>query len=703
MARRSGVFRRILELVLDRASAARTARQAQEALNKGTDPRVARRNLRSVQSGFSTLGAEARRLAGIFASVFAIRRLVEYADSWRLIRGRLDLVTDSVTELSEVQADLFEIAQRTRTSYEATATLFQRVALNARQLGVSQEDLLALVETVQKSIQLSGAGAAEASAGVTQLSQALAKGTLDGDEFRSVMENMPALAKTIADGLGVPIGTLREMSRQGQLTANQVIDAILRMRDRVDRDFRNVPVTIGQAFVVLNNEIRRFVGEADEVSGATSQIAQAILAVAAAIPHVGRVVNSFLGGIRLLGADAAVALAQVNYWLHQIARIDPIVQLRDLFTPGNQSARQLEEARVNLERMRAAAEEVKLEMFQLRDSTGEAVDYTEALRAAMDGASSAAAATAAELQREEDRRIDLLLEAIRLEVATAAEKREIRDRAVEINLALAAGNLALADRVRLTRQLADINATIPPAPDLSVLDQPIPRREPIARVDAIAAPPAVPLVPSEEVMQGQVDRWLAANDALVGASERAAFGIAGAFQDAFEALIIEGEGLAGMFEALFRGSAGAVFGWLADIAAAKVAENVAIAFEETAKGLAAGASLNPALMATAPGHFAAAKTAALAAAKWALVGGGTAAIQTGVSGGGRGGLSGGLPTGARDPAGRLADGIERSGPDIIIQVSGVDPGNPRHQELIGKTARQYQERYGGRITVQGVA
>jgi tape measure domain-containing protein len=208
--------------------------------------------------------------------VMAIRQLVMTSDEMMLLEGRINLVADSTANLRELQDKLYESAQKTRSSYASTSELYARVARNSDQLGYSQEQLLRFSELTQMSIRTSGINAIEASRGMIQLSQALASGVLRGDEFRAVMEQMPGTARAIAEGLGVPIGKLREMANAGQLTAQLVMDAILRMDSSIRADFEQLPVTIGDGFTRIGNAFQKSIVDANQVTGATNTLGEAL-------------------------------------------------------------------------------------------------------------------------------------------------------------------------------------------------------------------------------------------------------------------------------------------------------------------------------------------------------------------------------------------------------------------------------------------
>lgn len=215
-------------------------------------------------------------LGGITAALGA-RQLIEYADTWTRVEGRIRLVTRSTDELTAVQGRLFAIAQQTRSSFESTVDLYTRVARNADELGLSQTKLLALTETVNKAIQVGGSGAQEAAAGVVQFGQALASGVLRGDEFRSIMENMPGLAQALARGLNVTVGQLRALANDGKLTAEVVTQALLKMSGSVDAEFKRLPMTFAQSLTVLENSFTKYVGELDKATGTTRAMADAVV------------------------------------------------------------------------------------------------------------------------------------------------------------------------------------------------------------------------------------------------------------------------------------------------------------------------------------------------------------------------------------------------------------------------------------------
>lgn len=248
-----------------------------------------------------------RNLIGGLAGFEGARRIISAADAYASINARLQLVTRSQREYLAAQAQTLAIAQRTQTDLASTATLYGKLDSAVRSLGGSQADALRLTELINQTFRISGATAAESGAGVLQLSQALASGVLRGDEFNSVMESSPRLAKALADGLGVPIGALRKMAEEGELTADRVIKALQGQSAKIAAEYAQLPQTVGGAFQRLSNSATVFIGKLDSATGATKLLAGGLNALA---DNIGTVVSAAAGlaviGTVLGGAVAAV-------------------------------------------------------------------------------------------------------------------------------------------------------------------------------------------------------------------------------------------------------------------------------------------------------------------------------------------------------------------------------------------------------------
>lgn len=229
----------------------------------------------SLQTG--QLTSAVKSLAAPLAAFLGTREIARSAEQWTTLNNRLALVTETTEGLIDAQANVFSIAQNSRQPLSETAELYQRIATNADSLGLSGAGVAEVVDKISKTLAISGTSGASASAALTQLGQAFASGTLRGEELNSVLEQAPALAKSLADGLGVTTGELRKLGEEGALTADAVIDALLSQTDAIDTQFGKIQATGGQAFTVLGNSITKIVGELNDASGAGNSFANTII------------------------------------------------------------------------------------------------------------------------------------------------------------------------------------------------------------------------------------------------------------------------------------------------------------------------------------------------------------------------------------------------------------------------------------------
>lgn len=220
-----------------------------------------------------------------YLGVQTIKSIIEIADTYSLLESRLKLVTSGAQELKEVQAALLVIANESRVAYEGTANLYARLGRSTEHLGTSTEDLLKVTETISKALIVSGATATEAENALIQLSQGMASGTLRGDELRSVLEQVPRVAKAIADGMGITVGQLREFGKAGKLTAEAVIPALISQLGKISKEFAQIDVTVGQSIAVLKNAFFSIIDEANNSSSATDSISESILELSATMTN----------------------------------------------------------------------------------------------------------------------------------------------------------------------------------------------------------------------------------------------------------------------------------------------------------------------------------------------------------------------------------------------------------------------------------
>lgn len=202
--------------------------------------------------------------------------ILKAADEWTVFQNRLKLVTETTAELKEAEDGILAIAKRTGQELGGTAEVYQRLAANKKELALSDKELLQITETINKSIVVGGSTAEGASAALTQFGQAMASGVLRGEEFNSMMEQAPGLARALADGLGVGVGQLRNMANNGELTAERVTQALLKAGGNVDAQFKKMDLTIAQSATNFKTSLTEFIGKSNEASGAAKVLSGAI-------------------------------------------------------------------------------------------------------------------------------------------------------------------------------------------------------------------------------------------------------------------------------------------------------------------------------------------------------------------------------------------------------------------------------------------
>lgn len=212
------------------------------------------------------------------------RGLQQYADALTNMENRLKLTTDSTAQLEAVQSQLFDVARRSRSDLTNTADIYNRIALSAKNLGAGQKQILNVTETLQKAAILSGASAREANNALIQLGQGIASDRLSGDELRSVLEQLPAVADIIIDYLNktgqfgeVTRGTLRQLGKEGKLTSEIIFRAIESSKSNIDRLFAETNPTIEQSFNVAKTNILEFIDTFDDATNASAKIANLII------------------------------------------------------------------------------------------------------------------------------------------------------------------------------------------------------------------------------------------------------------------------------------------------------------------------------------------------------------------------------------------------------------------------------------------
>lgn len=244
----------------------------------------------------------------------AASQTLQYADSYTELQNRMRLVTDSHTEMAAATNTVFDISLRTNQAVGATAEVYQRFAKNADTFNISQKQVAELTETVSKAVAMSGASTASAEAALMQFGQAMASGELRGAELNSVMEQTPALAQAIADGLGVSVGALKDMGKNGELQISKVIEALQKAKDTVDTDFEKRVKTLSMSFTNIETSMIQFVGQVDSTYGVTQKLAEGVDFVSENLETLIKVAGALIGALAIGHISKyAATLLQTGY------------------------------------------------------------------------------------------------------------------------------------------------------------------------------------------------------------------------------------------------------------------------------------------------------------------------------------------------------------------------------------------------------
>lgn len=233
---------------------ASAATKAAEAAQKATTAnRDHKKSTDEAKKSADQLTQSLKSLVASYVSIQGLKKAVDLSDSLVSMRARLDRMNDGLQTTQELETMIYQSAQRSRGSFTDTMGLVSQLGTMAGDAFNSSKEIVQFAEQLNKQLALSGASGSSAQAAILQLEQGLASGVLRGDELNSVMEQAPALAKSIADYMQVSVGELREMGSQGQITADIVKNALFAAAEDTNAEFEKTPMTWAQVWTVASN------------------------------------------------------------------------------------------------------------------------------------------------------------------------------------------------------------------------------------------------------------------------------------------------------------------------------------------------------------------------------------------------------------------------------------------------------------------
>lgn len=199
-----------------------------------------------------------------------------YVDDLIGANARIAMVNDGLQTQAKLQEKVMSVANRTYSSYQATADLVSKLGLFTQGVFKDNQALLNFAEQFNKVLYAGGANTVSREIATLQLSQALASGRLQGDELRSIAEAAPGIMKVLADGLGVAVGALKQMGAEGQLTAGAIVKAFARQQKEIDKMFNAMPVTFGSAMVRIKNRFSEWLSTLNQANGPLSRLIERV-------------------------------------------------------------------------------------------------------------------------------------------------------------------------------------------------------------------------------------------------------------------------------------------------------------------------------------------------------------------------------------------------------------------------------------------
>ncbi|HBY2237868.1 TPA: hypothetical protein MIR89_10680 [Klebsiella pneumoniae] len=288
---------------------------AQQRVNQRLD--LMERGFDSTTRAVNNTERSMSSLSGVavaLAAALSVKQVSEYADAWATVNNKLANSLRPNEQLADVTERVFNITQQTRSSLDATASLYARLERATRQYGTSADDLAKLTTIINQGFVVSGATAQEAENAIIQLSQGLASGVLRGEEFNSVNEQGNRLIVALADSMGVSTGKMRDMAAQGKLTTDVVVKGLLSQGATIGEEFANTTTTISQALQVAGNNVTKFFGENSTVKTGAAIFNDAVVTASENIGVLSAALTAAAAilGSRYVGALTMSAASQIQ-------------------------------------------------------------------------------------------------------------------------------------------------------------------------------------------------------------------------------------------------------------------------------------------------------------------------------------------------------------------------------------------------------
>lgn len=240
-----------------------------------------KKSFESVIAPINNIKSSILELTGVLAGAFSAREIINYSDTYKNLEARLKLATSSTSEFVQVQQSLFDISQETSTPLADNIDAYSRLSRSLTDAQKSHVDLIRVSELLSKTLTISGANADAAKTFYQQFGQAASSDfKAIGQELQTFADQNPRFLKAIqsvSEGTGK---TLRKMAEDGELSTTQLLNALLKAGQEIDKEFETLPNTVGKSLTQLDNAFLTYIGNNDAVISGTSSIASAISVLA---------------------------------------------------------------------------------------------------------------------------------------------------------------------------------------------------------------------------------------------------------------------------------------------------------------------------------------------------------------------------------------------------------------------------------------
>ncbi len=245
------------------------------------DVNKTRDSFHAVINPIDNISAAIKNLGGVFAGALSVQQVVRYSDTFKGLESRLGLVTDSASELADVQARLFAISQNTAQPLSATIDAYTRIAGSLTDAQEGQTNLIRLTELLSKTLVISGTNAAGAATFYQQFGQAASSDfKAIGQELQTFADQNPRFYAILRDEAALYGKSLKKMGEDGELSFDFINKALMKSGAVIDEQAKGITVTVGKAFTQLDNALLKYIGQSDAVAGGTSTLALGISGLA---------------------------------------------------------------------------------------------------------------------------------------------------------------------------------------------------------------------------------------------------------------------------------------------------------------------------------------------------------------------------------------------------------------------------------------